>query len=118
MEDAQDIRALAKAYRANRSRARKLRGTRMSGHYMNAGLEAIARNRNDAASHVVTAELLELRAKIHAFPRGDELTRALDAEDSARQSIRSYTITREVLLNATRAVNALVKEIGDAEGHH
>lgn len=111
VENVENIRELAKAYRANRSRARRLGTTRMSGHYANAGIEAMARTRNQAASDSVFAEMTALQKKIKEYSRGDELITALDAEHAARRDHQFWRDRQQAVLDRARAVNALVKSI-------
>lgn len=56
-----------------------------SGGYVNAGIEAMARNRSDAAMGRRDHEVGAIRQAITQFPRGEELVWALQAEHNAQQ---------------------------------
>lgn len=79
------VEELVKAYRANRSKARQRTGTRgpFLNAYANAGIEAMARNRSEAASRISVNELTALQVEFHALPEGEKLLLALTAEANA-----------------------------------
>jgi hypothetical protein len=112
---------LVKDYRTNQAASRRLRGARFgAGGYANAGIEAIARSRSNAARDPLVEPSVAIRTAIAKLPCGEDLIAALKEEDRAQEDLRSAhswgeegltPAHRETLRNKKKIVDELATKM-------